>query len=330
MSHSGESLIGYEQMIGQSALAARLRSALQQGRIAHAVIFAGPSGSGKRSVASIFARALLCGSTGSKPCNECPSCRKALVGNHADLHVVKPAEEGKSLGVDDARGLQRLIDVKPYEGGRAVVIIESAHEMTTQAQNALLKTLEEPPGHVVLILLAETLSPLLPTILSRCVVYKMGRLTLSQMREVMLSRGCADDERTNHAIAMADGRPGMALALLADDAYWLLKEKASQVLDWLARGDHLADAMKFAQENRARAGDLLTIWESALRDAAIAEAEARVPFLAGEASGLLRKAGSHALEKRLNACAKARQALDGNAIYTMTMDRLLLELSGGN
>ncbi len=330
MSHSGEPLIGFEQLIGQSALAARLRSALGQGRIAHAVIFAGLSGSGKRTVASIYARALLCSGAGHKPCNTCPSCRKALAGNHADLHLIRPGEEGKSLGVDDARSLQRLIDVRPYEGGRAVVVIESAHDMTTQAQNALLKTLEEPPGHVVLILLAETLSPLLPTILSRCVIYKMGRLDLRQMREVLLSRGCADDARTAHATAMADGRPGRALALLEDDTYWPLKDKATQMLDLLSRGANLAEAMKFTQDHKARVGDILTIWESALRDAAIAETGARLPYLLGEEPGKLRMAGAEALERRLSACMIARRALDGNAMYTMTMDRLLLELSGGN
>lgn len=329
MSGSGESLIGYEQLIGQSALAARLRSALEQDRIAHAVIFAGPSGSGKRTIASIYARALLCIGSGPKPCNACPQCRKALGNNHADLHVVRPAEEGKSLGVDEARGLQRLIDVRPYEGGRAIVIIESAHDMTAQAQNALLKTLEEPPRHVVIMLLAETLSPLLPTILSRCAVYKLARLSPVEIQSVLLSRGCPDDKRTAHAAAMADGRPGRALELLADEGYWTLKDKSVSVLEHLAAGRKLAEAMRFIQDNRTRVGDVLTIWESALRDAAVAESSAAVPLLTGEVHPFLCKAGSSALERMLVACAAARRALDGNAIYTMTMDNLLIALSGG-
>lgn len=322
-------LISFDQLVGQSALTARLSTALHQGRVAHAVIIAGPRGSGKRTLANIYARALVCQGEGVKPCNSCPSCRRALGGNHPDLHVVKPEEEGKALGVDEARGVLRLIDLKPYEGGRAVVTVTGAHGMTVQAQNALLKTLEEPPEHVVLMLLAETLSPLLPTILSRCAVYKMRRLKPAEVLAVLLRHGHAEDLRTLHAAAMADGSPGRALALLADESYWTLRDRAMAALEQLVAGRKLAAAMKFAQENRNRAQEVLTIWECAVRDAAVAAAGARSGLLTGEAKGFLKAAGAEALERRLAACVEARRALDGNAIYTMTMDRLLIELAGG-
>jgi DNA polymerase-3 subunit delta' len=329
LSVAGESLIDFEQLIGQSALTARLRSALGQDRIAHAVIFAGPAGSGKRTVASIYARALLCSGSGSKPCNACPQCRKVLSGNHADLNVVRPEEEGKSLGVDEARGLQRLIGVRPYEGGRAVVIVEDAQDLTVQAQNALLKTLEEPPEHAILILLAETLSPLLPTILSRCAVFKMARLNDADLMRVLKGRGCPGGERTVHAAAMADGRPGRALELLADEGYWALRDRAISVLEQLVEGRRLAEAMKFIQDNRSRADDVLTVWECAIRDAAMAEMRSAAPILAGEPRPAVRRAGFEALVRMLEACVSARKALDGNAIYSMTMDNLLIALSGG-
>ena len=321
--------IAFEQLVGQSALAARLRAALGQGRVAHAVIIAGPRGSGKRTLAAIYARALVCRGEGPKPCNACPSCRKALGGNHPDLHAVRPEGEGKSFGVDEARGILRLIDLKPYEGGRAVVVLEQAHAMTTQAQNALLKTLEEPPEHVALILLAESLSPLLPTILSRCALLQMRKLNSREMAEVLKRHGQADGEHARHAAAMADGSPGRALELLQDESYWTLRDRAMAALEQLVNGKKLAEAMKFAQESRNRADDVLTVWECAIRDAAVRASGARSGLLTGDAKAYLKNLGPEALERRLGACEQARRDLEGNAVYTMTMDRLLIELAGG-
>lgn len=321
-------LTGFTQLIGQSALARRLLTALEQDRIAHAVIFAGPPGSGKRTAASIYARALLCRGEGRKPCDICPSCRKVFAGSHPDLHVVKP-KEGEPYGVDVARALQSQLYVRPYEGGRVVIIVENAHELTVPAQNALLKTLEEPPGHAVLMLLAETLSPLLPTVLSRCAVYKMARLSPGQMISVLTSRGYESNARTAHAAAMGDGRPGRALQLLEDGDYWELKDRAMAVLEGLVAARRLAGAIRFAQDNRDRAADILTIWECALRDAAVMESRADAPPLTAEAPAFLAKAGLPALERMLSACVAARKALDGNAIYSITMDNLFIALSGG-
>lgn len=313
-------IVSFEQLIGQSALTARLKASLEKGRIAHAVLFAGPSGSGKRTIAGIYARALLCRSDGPKPCNACASCRKALGGNHPDLHIVRPEEEGKALGVDEARALQRLIELKPYEGGRAVVIVQSAQDLTHQAQNALLKTLEEPPENTVLMLLAESLSPLLPTILSRCAVYRPARLSRREMASVLKSRGYAAGSQTGHAVEMADGRPGRALELLADEGYWALQEKAVETLGLLMKEKKLAQAVRFMQDNKARAGDVLTVWEYAARDALTAQKEA---------FGFFNGVSTDRLIDILSACAAARKALDGNAAYAMAVDNLLIEISGG-
>ena len=338
----------FEQMIGQSCVTARLMATLSLGRVAHAVLFVGPEGSGKRTLASIYARALLCSST-DKPCNTCSQCRKALSGNHADLHVIKPVEEGrekdkselslqpgaprlkaKALGVEEARGIQRLIDVRPYEGGRAVVVIDSAQELTTAAQNALLKTLEEPPEHVVIILLAESLSPLLPTVLSRCAVYHLARLTAEQVMDVLKSRGLSGDARAQNAAAMCDGRPGYALALLQDDAFWLLREKALAALAQLVKSRRLAEAMRFMQDSRSKAPDVLDIWEWAVRDTLVANSGAKAALIGGSSPiESLMGLETQDLEKMLTALSDTRRALDSNGIYTVTMDNLLIELSGG-
>lgn len=321
----------FTHFLGQPALTERLLVPLQQGRVAHALIFLGPSGSGRRTAAALYARALLCRSDTEKPCNHCSSCSQVLAQSHPDLHVLRPAEPGKSLGVEDARGLMRQMDMKPYEGGRVVAIVEDAHALTPQAQNALLKTLEEPPAHAVFLLLAETLSSLLPTVLSRCSVVKLAKLSTQDVMAVLMKRGGASpaDERTQHAAAIADGSPGRALALLADEDYWPLREDALRVLDTLAAGGGLAQAMKFLQERRARIDDVLLLWECALRDGRLRQVGSRADSLSGAPRKALLALSGERLEQMLTACAAARRALDGNAIYTVATDRLLLHLSGG-
>jgi hypothetical protein len=157
----------------------------------------------------------------------------------------------------------------------------------------------------------------------------MARLNQQDMMSVLQSRGYSRDSKTMIAAAMADGRPGRALELLSDDGYWVLRDKAMGALEQLTCGKQLAAAMKFMQDNRAKAGEVLTIWECAVRDAAIAASGSKAPLLTGAVPGFLKSVSREAMEKMLSDFAGARRALDGNAVYSMAMDNLLIELAGG-
>ncbi len=157
--------MGFEQIHGQERAKAQLRSALSSRKIAHAYLFAGPSGSGRREMAQAFAQAIFCERGGADACGECLSCRKVMHGNHPDLHVVAP--DGATVKIEQIRALQRELSYRSAGAGYKVYIIESAETMTTQAANSLLKFLEEPPAPVVAILLAPSTQAVLPTILSR-------------------------------------------------------------------------------------------------------------------------------------------------------------------
>ena len=161
---------------GQSALIERLEADFRSGQFVHAYLFVGPRGVGKRSVARLLARIALC--TGAdKPCGACGPCVRFLTDNHPDVHTLRPE---KSLGVDDVRELIGALQLRAFEGGLKVAFIERADRMTPQAQNCLLKTLEEPPDGTLFFLLTDAPSALLPTIVSRCRQVNFHPLTQEQ------------------------------------------------------------------------------------------------------------------------------------------------------
>jgi DNA polymerase-3 subunit delta' len=157
--------MGFQQVSGQDRAKALLQNALSSKKIAHAYLFAGPVGSGRREMAQVFAQALFCEKNGSDACGDCLECRKVLHGNHPDLHVVAP--DGATVKIEQIRALQRELSYRSVGSGYKVYIIEGAETMTVQAANSLLKFLEEPPSPVVAILLTPSAQAVLPTILSR-------------------------------------------------------------------------------------------------------------------------------------------------------------------
>ncbi|WP_256762245.1 DNA polymerase III subunit delta' [Cohnella sp. WQ 127256] len=157
--------MGFQQVLGQDRAKALLQNALATRRIAHAYLFAGPAGSGRREMASAFVQALFCEKNGNDACGECLECRKVQHGNHPDLHVVSP--DGATVKIEQIRTLQKELSYRSVGAGYKVYIIEGAETMTVQASNSLLKFLEEPPSPVVAILLTPSAQAVLPTILSR-------------------------------------------------------------------------------------------------------------------------------------------------------------------
>jgi DNA polymerase-3 subunit delta' len=162
-----EELKTFAGILGQDRTRDFLRDASRQDRLAHALLFAGPEGIGKCSLAVAFATWLLCEQGGDDACGECPGCRQAATGSHADLLVVSVAAGKKEIGVDRARELKRFTQLQPLSGKAKIGIIDGAHLLTVAAQNALLKTLEDPPRRSILILIANNPDALLPTVRSR-------------------------------------------------------------------------------------------------------------------------------------------------------------------
>ena len=158
----------FRDVIGRERITEHLQNTIRLNRVSHGYIFDGEEGIGKNFIADIFVAALQCEVYSGEPCGECKSCLQAAGGNHPD--IIRIRREKATIGVDDIRGqLNNTIAIKPYNSRYKIYIINEAEKMTEAAQNALLKTIEEPPEYAVILLLTDNMNMLLPTVLSRCV-----------------------------------------------------------------------------------------------------------------------------------------------------------------
>lgn len=193
-------------------------------RLPHALLFAGPPGIGKALLVRRLAARLACTGSGERPCGDCPQCQQVAAGSHPDLIAVSPpagkgpaagdaaAEPGRKrdIGIDQARALKRFVQLEAVSAARKMAIVDDADRLTVAAQNALLKTLEEPPGRALIALVTARPDVLLSTVRSRCQRVICRPLDEEQVRAVLAMLGLADDESAALA-AVAEGSPGRAL-----------------------------------------------------------------------------------------------------------------------
>ena len=217
------------------------------GRTPHAVLLVGPGSAGKTTLALDLAAGLLCldPDPGARPCRACRGCRLVATGNHADLHRLAPEGPGGQVRIGAAtnpepgtvRHLISELALHSAEGGARVAIVEQAHRLNEESQNALLKTLEEPPAGVTIILCADDEECLLPTVRSRCARVRLGVVAVREIERWLGELGVAEAPRAARLARLAGGRPGLALAYArSTDAERLRGEIARGLLDMIAEG----------------------------------------------------------------------------------------------
>ncbi len=237
----------YSEVFGFDELKEHIHKIILSGQIAHAALLVGDEGSGKRTIAKRFARTLLCETVEKKleektakpediePCDQCHSCLQAISGNNPDIIIIDRLEGQRSISVDEIR--EKLIDdisVKPYASKYKVYIVVGAEHMTVEAQNAILKTLEEPPEYAVIFLLTNTEKLILPTVISRCEVINIPAMP-DEMVEQYFETHFGDDpdvtqEDIRFAEAFADGKIGRGSITFTNPDFKKLKKDALEVL----------------------------------------------------------------------------------------------------
>ena len=178
----------FSDILGNEQIIEHLQNAIRMGKVSHAYILNAPESSGKRMIAEAFAATLQCEEKGTEPCGECHSCKQAASHNHPDIIYVQH-EKPNTIGVDDIRvQINQDIAAKPYSSPYKIYIVDEAEKMNVQAQNALLKTIEEPPAYGVILLLTTNADAFLPTILSRCIRLDLKPVADDKLKDFLMKK----------------------------------------------------------------------------------------------------------------------------------------------
>jgi DNA polymerase-3 subunit delta' len=239
-----------------------LTQAIASGNTPQSLLITGVSQLGKSTLARVLAQTLNC-TDDVKPCGQCSSCRKMESGNHPDITILdKTGDKTDSLKIETIRELQHDLTLRPHESPHKIAVLCNFERATTGAANALLKTLEEPPGHVTLILTAQTVDTLLPTIVSRCQIINLRPTSTEAVMTMLQTRYQASTEQAQHLGQLSGGRPGWAVKALTDPGILSRREQLlTDLLDLIQRGYafRLGYAQNVSQKGRSSA-DLLNLW----------------------------------------------------------------------
>lgn len=323
----------FSDIYGQELIKDHLKNALQTGNVGHAYIINGERYSGKEYIAKIFAMALLCEEGDVEPCNECHACKQALSDNQPDIIHIRH-EKPNLISVDDIREqINADIGIKPYACDKKVYIINEAEKMNQQAQNALLKTLEEPPEYAVIIILTTNLESLLPTIISRCVVLNMKPVEDRLVKEFLMKYVEVPDYKAEICAAFARGNIGKAKILASSEEFDKIKTEAIALLKNIddMETSEINKAIAQIREYKVEINDFLDILAIWYRDALMfkATADANNMIFRDEMKFIKQTASRstyEGIEIILKALDKAKSRLSANVSFDLTMELLLLTI----
>ena len=326
-------MAGFGDIIGHEQIITHLRSAIALDMVSHAYILNGPEYSGKMMLAEAFAMALQCEGEGERPCLECRSCRQARDHNQPDIIYVSH-EKPNTIGVDDIRTqINNDIVIKPYSSRYKVYIVDEAEKMNQQAQNALLKTIEEPPAYAVILLLTTNADSFLQTILSRCITLNLKAVKEDVIRDYLMKHYQIPDYQADVCAAFSQGNVGKAVQLASSEDFGELKASVLQLVKRLDDIDlyEFGGAIKQIGEYKLQINDyfdLITIW---FRDVLYMKATNDVNGLIfkDEVYDIKRQAAKRSyqgIEIILKALDTAKLRLNANVNFDLTLELLLLTI----
>jgi len=268
-------------LLGHAWAVDMLKQHISRDAVRHAYLFTGPPGLGRRTLALRFAQALNCTQppVPGQPCGTCRECRQIESMQHPDLSIVQAETEGGTLKVDQVREVRRALTLKPYQAKYRVALFLRFQEASEGAANALLKTLEEAPEYVILILTADNPEQLLPTITSRCELLRLRPLPVTAIEAHLQLHG-AESEQARLIAHVANGRPGYALQLLKDESALEFRAERLADLEQLlvsTRVQKFNYAEKLAKDKEAMRQTLL-VWLSYWRDVFLHVSGAKAPI----------------------------------------------------
>ena len=323
----------FKDVVGHKDILKYISSAVENNRVSHAYILNGERGSGKKMLANLFAMTLLCETGDNEPCGKCHSCKQAESGNHPDIIRVTH-EKPNSISVDDIRTqVNNTVDIKPYQGPYKVYIIPQADMMTPQAQNAILKTIEEPPSYAVFLLLTENAETLLPTINSRCVMLKLRNIKDTLIKKYLMENLEIPDYKADMCTAFAQGNMGRAIMLANSDHFNEIREEAVQLLKHINEMElnEIVAAVKNISVYKLEITDYLDIIMNWYRDVLLYKATKEIDKVVFKdqlqsIKEQARKSSYEGIELILESLEKAKARLKANVNFDLVMELLFLTI----
>lgn len=325
--------MGFKGIVGHEDIIAHFKSSIETGNVAHAYIISGDAGSGKKALAYAFAETLECEAGGTEACGTCQSCLQVSTGNYPDIITVTH-EKPNLISVDEVRDqLINTIDIKPYKGKYKIYIISDAELLNVQAQNAMLKTIEEPPAYAVILLLTTNLDKLLETVKSRCLKLQTKPIRERDVLAYLTNVMGLTKEKAYFCLDFAQGNLGKAIKLAGNDEYAAIVDSVVGVLAHIDEMDveTLGKAVKDIEQFKMSMNDYMDLMMMWYRDAMMLKVTGNVDkiLFKNEFSTLKKQAGKltfKSIEDKIDAIAKAEQRLLANANFEVTIELLLLTL----
>lgn len=321
----------FKEIIGHEKIIHHFQTAMKRGQVSHAYILEGEAGSGKKMLAQSFAQALECEEEGEEACNVCHSCMMAASGNHPDIIWVTH-EKPNTISVADIRSqINGDIGIKPYSGKYKIYIIDQAEKMNEQAQNALLKTIEEPPAYAVILLLASQTGAFLPTILSRCITLSLKPVREDKIKNYILNHTALTEEEVEFCAGYAMGNVGKAMELATSESRIEMKKDCILLLSKIHEMElyevigYLKELSKY-KDDIMEFLDMMLVWFHDILIIKTTKSEKRIVFK--EEFQKMCQIADHmtyeGIQNILCAFDKTKLRLRANVNFDVTLELLLL------
>jgi len=295
----------FDEFIARPALISHLRSTFGSGRVYHAYIFAGPEGTGKKTMARTCAQALFCQADQTdRPCGKCPGCLQFQEG-HPDVYSLSVPEGKTQIPVDSVRELIANLSDKAFSGGRRVVLVDQADLLGLPGQNALLKTLEEPPENTVFILCTTSVNSLLPTVISRSQTVRFSPIDEDRLAQELIQKGAKKDD-AQWIARYCEGSLGRALKCMQDEKLLDLSKAVQKAYETAVSGKGVAAASACIKAEKETAREVLDCFETIGR-------------------GLMRE-GDGKGASLIEAVMQARRMLRSNVTWQYALEKLLMHI----
>lgn len=320
----------FGKVIGHEKLVESLRKSIEIDQISHSYLFEGEESIGKRMVALSFSKTLLCKEEDLEPCNRCNSCLKFDNWNHPDFKLIEP-KKGliKKKEIDD---LIKSMSIAPLESKRKIVVIDNSDQIGVEGQNGLLKTLEEPPPYVNIILISSNSNNLIPTILSRCQVLKFYPVNNKEIEELLKRNYNKTSEEANFIAHFTKGSVGRSILLSSSDDFFHRRDKVLEIINNVVKGDKPAvfNSVDFFIENKEIINELLDIIIYWFRDLIIYKeiGESEIIINRDKLSLLIDQSflSSNKINDIIENIIEARKNIKRNVNYQLVIETMLLNM----